>query len=78
MRIGFAREANLKEKYLPRRPSPNPSPLSEAGGRALQFCRIFGCRLSGGVAVRNWALGLRWRVLAALSTVPGTIIEAVL
>ena len=21
----------------------NPSPLSEAGGRVLQFCRLFGC-----------------------------------
>jgi hypothetical protein len=35
----------------PRRPSPDPSPLSEAGGRALQFCRKLGCHFSKGVAV---------------------------
>jgi hypothetical protein len=37
-------------KHRPRRPSPDPSPLSEAGGRALQFCHLFGCHCDEGVA----------------------------
>src|SRR5713101_668246 len=39
---------------------PDPSPLSEARVRALQFCRILGCRFSRGVAVRK--NGLRSRL----------------
>src|SRR5271170_8180891 len=33
-------------KASPRRPFPDPSPLSEAGVRALQFCQLVGCRKS--------------------------------
>src|SRR5580692_4404252 len=32
---------------------PNPSPLSGTGGRALQFCRTFGCLVEKGVAVEE-------------------------
>jgi hypothetical protein len=35
----------------PRRPSPDPSPLSGAEGRALQFCHLLGCHVHKGVAV---------------------------
>src|SRR5271156_653881 len=37
--------------HRPRQPSPDPSPLSEAGGRALQFCRKVGCDINQEVAV---------------------------
>jgi hypothetical protein len=40
-------------KQEPRRPSPDPSPLSEAGVRALQFCRKFGCHIGKGVAAQK-------------------------
>ena len=39
------------ETWVPRQPSPDPSPLSEAGGRVLQFCRYLGCQIAKGVAV---------------------------
>ena len=42
-------------KRRPRQPSPDPSPLSEAEGRALQFCRILGCHIGREVAVgKSW------------------------
>jgi hypothetical protein len=31
----------------------NPSPLSEAGGRVLQFCRLLGCLDAEEVAAYN-------------------------
>jgi len=42
----------------PRRPSPDPSPLSEAGGRALQFCHLLGCRGKEGVAGSSCAVSV--------------------
>jgi len=45
--------------HLPRQPSPDPSPLSEAGGRALQFCRYLGCHSIQGVAVVEFSADLQ-------------------
>ncbi len=40
-------------------PPPNPSPLSEAGGRALQFCHLVGCVRQYGVAAEPRFQNLR-------------------
>jgi plasmid stability protein len=37
-------------------PPPDPSPLSEAGVRALQFCQLVGCRGRKGVGRREQSL----------------------